>query len=195
VSFDRTHRRTQAADDTDNAVRELEHFATSVCSTVTDRRLSVVSHKGFRSHVAIAPVAAATVAALAQPAIAQADPNDTFRFQTPSGNIACYLGPAERGGTNGFVACEIGDYTYSAPPRPLACHLARGGRFKLAQGGQPELACPGDTMRSADLPTLDYGETAFSGAIRCSIEQAGIICNDTSTGHFFRLSRESYELG
>jgi hypothetical protein len=42
---------------------------------------------------------------------------------------------------------------------------------------------------------LDYGETAFSGAIRCAIEPAGITCTDTSTNHFFRLSRESYELG
>jgi Family of unknown function (DUF6636) len=93
------------------------------------------------------------------------------------------------------VACEIGEHTYSAPPRPPTCHLAWGDRFKLAQGGQPELACHGDTMRSADLKTLDYGETAFSGAIRCAIEPAGITCTDTSTGHFFRLSRESYELG
>jgi hypothetical protein len=116
---------------------------------------------------AAALVAAATIVP-GQSAIAQADTDGTFRFQTPSGNIACYLGPAESGGTNGFVACEIGEHAYSAPPRPPTCHLAWGDRFKLAQGGQPELACNGDTMRSADLKTLDDGETAFSGAIRCS---------------------------
>jgi hypothetical protein len=137
-------------------------------------------------------VAAATVVP-GQPAMARAD--DTFTFQTPSGNIACYLGPAQRGGTNGSVGCEIGEHTYSAPPRPSGCQLAWGDRFTLAQGGRPESACHGDTLRSAGLQTLDYGETAFSGAIRCPIEPAGITCTDTSTGHFFRLSRESYELG
>jgi hypothetical protein len=156
-----------------------------------------MSHKRFRCHAAVAAMATAlaTVAAVAQPAIARADTNGTFGFQTPSGNIACSLGPAERGGTNGFVGCEIGEHTYSAPPRPPTCPQAWGDRFTLAQGGQPELACHGDTMRSADLKKLDYGETAFSGAIRCAIEPAGITCTDTSTGHFFRLSRESYELG
>jgi hypothetical protein len=155
-----------------------------------------MSHKRFRSYAAIAPATAfATVAALAQSAIAQADTNGTFSFQTPSGNIACYLGPAESGGTNGFVGCEIGEHTYSPPPRPPTCPQAWGDRFTLTQGGRPELACHGDTIRSADLKTLDYGETAFSGAIRCTIEPAGITCTDTSTSHFFRLSRESYELG
>jgi hypothetical protein len=109
----------------------------------------------FRSDAAIATVAAFWLAG--QSAIAQADTNGTFRFQTPSGNIGCYLGPAERGGTNGFVGCEIGEHTYSAPPRPPTCPQAWGDRFTLAQGGQPELACHGDTMRSADLKTLDYG--------------------------------------
>jgi hypothetical protein len=156
-----------------------------------------MSHKRFRCHAAVAAMATAfaAVAAVAQPAIARADANGAFGFQTPSGNIACSLGPAERGGTNGFVGCEIGEHTYSAPPRRPTCPLAWGDRFTLAQGGQPELACHGDTMRSPDLKTLDYGETAFSGAIRCSNEPAGITCTDTSTGHFFRLSRESYELG
>ncbi len=154
-----------------------------------------MSHKKFRRALTAAALVAAATIVTGQSAIARAGTDGTFRFQTPSGNIACYLGPAERGGTDGFVACEIGDHTYSAPPPPPTCHLAWGGRIKLAQGGQPEFACHGDTMRSADLPTLDYGETAFSGAIRCAIEPAGITCTDTSTGHFFRLSRESYELG
>jgi hypothetical protein len=147
-----------------------------------------------RPIAAVALVAAAT-AVPGQSAIARADTDGAFAFQTPSGNIACSVEPAERGGTDGFVGCEIGEHTYSPPPRPPACHQAWGDRLTLAQGGQPELHCHGDTMRGADLPTLDYGETAFSGAIRCSIEPAGITCTDTSTGHFFRLSRESYELG
>jgi hypothetical protein len=121
-------------------------------------------------------------------------PNGDFKFQSPSGNIACYLGPAATGGTDGSVGCEIGEHTYIAPPRPSTCHLGWGDRFELAQGKAPALSCHGDTLRTGNLKTLDYGETAFSGAIRCPVEPAGVTCTDTTTGHFFRISTESYEL-
>jgi hypothetical protein len=31
--------------------------------------------------------------------------------------------------------------------------------------------------------------------IACKSEQAAVKCTDVSTGHFFRVSKESYELG
>jgi hypothetical protein len=45
------------------------------------------------------------------------------------------------------------------------------------------------------LPTLDYGQTHRVGSITCASEPSGVTCTDTSTGHFFRVSRESYQLG
>jgi hypothetical protein len=114
--------------------------------------------------------------------------------QARSGNIASYLGPAERGGTNGEIGCDIGEYEYAAPPRPATCSLGWGDRFVLTQGTRPEFACHGDTLRTSGRQTLEDGETAFSGAIRCQIEVAAITCTDTTTGHFFRVSRQSYEL-
>jgi hypothetical protein len=33
------------------------------------------------------------------------------------------------------------------------------------------------------------------GAITCDSEPSGVTCTNSSTGHFFRVSRESYELG
>jgi hypothetical protein len=45
------------------------------------------------------------------------------------------------------------------------------------------------------MPTLDYGQMRSVGAITCASEPSGVKCTDSSTGHFFRLSRESYELG
>jgi hypothetical protein len=33
------------------------------------------------------------------------------------------------------------------------------------------------------------------GVITCDSEPAGMTCTDSSTGHFFRVSRESYQLG
>jgi hypothetical protein len=139
--------------------------------------------------------AASTMAVvLVAPVQALADPDGNFTFQTPSGDIACYLGPGAAGGTQGQVGCEIGEHTYTAPPRPPTCHLGWGDRIVLSQGNTPVLACHGDTLRAPNLKTLDYDQTAFSGGIRCSIQAAGVTCTDTTTGHFFRISKESYEL-
>jgi hypothetical protein len=44
-------------------------------------------------------------------------------------------------------------------------------------------------------PVLDYGQTHSIGTITCDTEPAGVTCIDSSTGHFFRVSRESYQLG
>jgi hypothetical protein len=44
-------------------------------------------------------------------------------------------------------------------------------------------------------PTLDYGQTRSLGSITCDSEPSGLTCTDTGSGHFFRLSRESYDVG
>jgi hypothetical protein len=44
-------------------------------------------------------------------------------------------------------------------------------------------------------PTLDYGQTRNLDAITCGSEPIGITCTDSSTGHYFRISRESYDAG
>jgi hypothetical protein len=45
-------------------------------------------------------------------------------------------------------------------------------------------------------PTLDYGQKTRSlGAISCDSEQSGVTCTDTSTGHFFQVSSDSYQVG
>jgi hypothetical protein len=42
---------------------------------------------------------------------------------------------------------------------------------------------------------LDYGQKRSIGAITCGSEPSGMTCTDASTGHFFRMSSESYDLG
>jgi hypothetical protein len=42
---------------------------------------------------------------------------------------------------------------------------------------------------------VNYDQPLSAGVITCSSEQAAVKCTDASTGHFFRVSRESYELG
>jgi hypothetical protein len=150
-------------------------------------------HRGTGRSAALA-TASVVAAVAAAAATAHADPNGDFKFQTPSGNIACYLGPAATGGTEGSVSCDIAEHTYVAPARPSTCHLGWGDRFELSQGNAPTLSCHGDTLRTGNLKSLDYGETAFTGAIRCLVEPTGITCTDSTTGHLFRVSMESYEL-
>jgi hypothetical protein len=42
---------------------------------------------------------------------------------------------------------------------------------------------------------MDDGQARSAGTITCSSEQSAMRCTDASTGHFFRVSPESYELG
>ncbi|WP_156764930.1 hypothetical protein [Mycobacterium sp. 1081908.1] len=44
-------------------------------------------------------------------------------------------------------------------------------------------------------PALGFGQTRSLGTITCNSEPAGVTCTDAGTGHFFRVSRESYQLG
>jgi hypothetical protein len=44
-------------------------------------------------------------------------------------------------------------------------------------------------------PMLDSAQAPYAGAIGCRSEQSATKCIDASTEHFFRVSRESYELG
>ena len=41
----------------------------------------------------------------------------------------------------------------------------------------------------------DYGQKRSIGANTCGSEPSGMTCTDASTGHFFRMSSESYDLG
>jgi hypothetical protein len=151
-----------------------------------------------------AAVAVGFAAIIAVPAPAHAEGAD-FYYQSPSRNIVCAFGYyANQGPGVAHVDCYIGEYTYPAPidgktQRPCADDP---NGFSLAQGmGQPLFHCdPGGVARTAvlhavGLQTLDYGQMSSIGAITCDSETAGMTCTDTSTGHFFRVSGESYQLG
>ncbi len=131
-------------------------------------------------------VPATAAAAFALPATARADEGP---FQSPSGNIACIMG-------SGGAACDVSDHTYQLPPGPpCSQHSAWGGRFSLQQGQAAEMECHNDTLRVPGARTLDYGQTVSGGTITCESQPSGMKCTDSSTGHYFRVSRDSYDLG
>jgi hypothetical protein len=142
--------------------------------------------------IVMTPTVAMLCAFLPAPCAEVARAADSYdAFESPSGNIACGIGYLNN---NGFVSCEIGGHTYIAPPRPPSCEGGWGDRIGMDQGGPPALSCHTDTLRGATEPALAYGSTQTVGEMSCESEASGMTCTDAGTGHFFRISRDSYQL-
>jgi hypothetical protein len=153
----------------------------------TRRRSGVAAIAEAAVIVAVSVISAATTVGLAPSAHA----DSYYGFQSPSGNIDCAVGVLNNGG---FAGCEVRDHTWAAPPRPPVCEGGWGDRIWMDQGSTPVLGCHTDTLRANGLQTLHYGETYSAATISCDSEPSGITCTDASTGHFFRIARDSYEL-
>jgi len=149
----------------------------------------------------IAALSISTAAtALPLAAIAHAD-NNYQQFASPSGHIRCILNGQDTPAP--IVQCAIGDHTYAALPGstseggpcPYGSDLGRD--FRLDHGKPAYLTCSYSALGSGfgPWPTLDYGQMRSLGPITCDSEPSGMTCTDTSTGHFFRVSRDSYQLG
>jgi hypothetical protein len=65
----------------------------------------------------------------------------------------------------------------------------------LAPGKPGAIECHGDTLRVPGEATLNYGQTISEGTITCASEQSGMTCTDNSSGHYFRVSKDSFNLG
>jgi hypothetical protein len=132
-----------------------------------------------------------------------------YRFQSPSGDVVCVM---LRGHNmwdqpnygKGDGTCQVRDPAYQLPPRQYVgadgqtstCYLASWGtQFALPEGHPPHLTCAGGELVGPPLETLEYGQAKSVGAITCASEPTAMTCTDTSSGHFFRVSRDAYELG
>ena len=141
-----------------------------------------------------AAIAAATIGF---PANSHANPFSE-QFQSPSGDISCNLvnaPPADQHslGKN-FVQCDIANHSWVAPQPPPQGRTDATSTFLLMRGQAPIVGYSPGTVGDAG-PMLAGAQTPHGGAIACSTEQSAVTCTDTSTGHFFRVSPESYELG
>jgi hypothetical protein len=153
----------------------------------------------------LALIATATAAAaIALSATAQADDAADVDFLSPTGNINCsitLLAPFEANGQqyagNNVVNCEIVDHTWSTPDE---CGTTRGHVAQVSMRADatqaPIVTCAKyPNQLPLPWPTLDYGQSRTLGVITCSSEVSGITCTNNSTGHFFRLSNESFDVG
>ncbi len=43
-------------------------------------------------------------------------------------------------------------------------------------------------------PALEYGNSKTVGTLTCDSEPSSVTCTDSSSGHFFRISRDFYQL-
>ena len=152
---------------------------------------------------ALAGIATATIAgSIAVPAIAHADTQEQD-FLSPSGNINCSItldAPFNMNGVenpgNNVVQCEVVDPTWQAPHTcPTTVNVA-GVAMRADATAPPVVDCEKyPNQLPLPWPTLDYGQTRTLGVFTCDSEPSGIRCTNSNTGHFFRLSRESYEVG
>lgn len=135
-----------------------------------------------RSLLCITVSAAAVI--FAPPAVAA-----PWEFQSPTGNIACHI--SETG-----AACDIGQYHFAPPSRPDNCQHNWGDRIGFDHGGGPAFfSCHWGSFLGG-LPTQNYDTPLSAGSITCEInESTGVTCRDASTGHFFEMSQQSYQLG
>lgn len=150
--------------------------------------------------IAAATIALAAVTAL--PAVAHAQGNDQ-KFASPSGNIRCVL--TEENEPTPIALCQIENKTFSVPPgsgrgqtgEPCPSGTGSGNDFRLDPGQPGFIRCSFAALDGGvgPWPTLEYGQSRSLGSITCESQPSGVTCTDTSSGHFFRVSRESYEVG
>ena len=92
-----------------------------------------------------------------------------------------------------YTRSSVRDSAYPIPADKCDIAPPANPQFVLTQGRSPSLSY---VVGSGDYewPTLDFGETRSVGAITCDSEASVMTCTDASTGHFFRISNDSYDL-
>jgi len=120
------------------------------------------------------------------------------QFQSPSGDISCnlvYYPPLDqRSLSKNFVQCDIANQSWAPPQPPPQGRTDATSTFVLMRGQSPIVGYSPGTFAAAG-PMLDGAQAPYAGTITCSSEESAMKCTDVSTGHFFRVSRESYQLG
>ena len=110
-------------------------------------------------------------------------------FRSPSGNIGCSL--SDDAGSSG-ARCDIGEHTWSSPPRPADCELDYGSGLSISDG-LADFTCAGDTVLGSGH-VLAYKASIRFGAFVCDSDESGVTCSNTSTKHGFFLSRATYRV-
>lgn len=138
-----------------------------------------------------ASTAPATTAPASAPAptpsvVIETATSETSEFVTPSGNIGCAI-------TTSGARCDIGDRSWTAPPKPASCPLDYGNGVSVGANGA-QLTCAGDTLLHLTTTVLAYGHGVRNGPYLCVSQSAGMRCDNETTKHGFTLAKEAYTL-
>ena len=121
----------------------------------------------------------------------------SLQFQSPSGDITCSVVNAPPQDTHSlatnFAQCDVVNQTWVPPRPPPAGRADATATFVLVRGQLPVLGYSPGALAATE--PVNYDQPVTAGAIGCDADQSAVKCIDASTGHFFRVSRESYELG
>lgn len=111
-------------------------------------------------------------------------------FQTPSGNIGCFLLWYDNVRS---VECMLGQQAFADPPRPKSCDFDWVPQFIL--GAQASYgACRSDVSGVPTNTVLGYGGIAINGPVKCKSLPSGLSCANRLTAHGFAISRATYQL-
>jgi hypothetical protein len=133
-----------------------------------------------RTRVVIALIVLASFALVA-PASAK-----LVGFQSPSGNIGCYMD-----GTS--VRCDIVKRAWTPPPKPPSCELDWGQGVAVGRHGKAEFVCAGDTAINEEQ-VLGFGESISRGRFRCVSKETKMKCLNERSDHGFKLSKQRVKL-
>ena len=162
-------------------------------SSTSDERPSRWTLLSLSGGAVCTAIAAATISFAAN---SHANPFSA-QFQSPSGDISCNLvnyPPTDKLGLGkNFVQCDIVNQNWVPPRPPPQGHDDATSTVVLMRGQLPIVGYSPGTLAASDPESSD--QPVSTGAITCNSEQSAMRCTDASTGHFFRVSRESYELG
>ncbi|SIT14928.1 hypothetical protein SAMN05421759_12134 [Roseivivax lentus] len=111
---------------------------------------------------------------------------DVFPFETPSGNIDCYVGLSRN---SSDITCSIWDRSGPpARPAPADCRVGWGHTFEMGDRGPVRMRCDPGLRNFSQSSQMPYGRTEDFGGITCTSERTGLTCRNR-TGHGFFLSR------
>jgi hypothetical protein len=106
-------------------------------------------------------------------------------FQTPTGNIGCYI--LDEDGNK--VVCQIAQYDFDQPGPD--CPL--GAIVQIDEYSSPSyVGCASDELFADPTNKLPYGGSVRNGELECASASSGVTCADAVTGAGFFLSREQF---
>jgi hypothetical protein len=144
----------------------------------------------------VAVLGTAIAAAIGSAGSARANPF-AEKFQSPSGDITCelvnYPPNDQRSLAKNFAQCDVVNQSWVPPKPPPPGRPDATSTLVLMRGELPIVGYSPGALAATE-PTY-YDEPVSGGAITCDADQSTMTCTDTSTGHFFRVSHDSYQLG